>query len=488
MNRNQRLLARFAAVILSTLLIGLAASAAEHFPNETWMGIYIGKLKVGYARLYSEKADFEGKPGYRMESTSVMAVAMLGSAVEQNLNTVTYLNTNYEPVHEVFKMSSGGVSTTVTARFTPTEIIADMDSGGKKTSKKIPIPPGSKLVGEDSTLLSGSAKLKVGDKMSYKSFDPLMLALDDVQIEVVRAEDLALEDGKHHCLVIKSTTPLGNATSWQDDDDNLLKVEMDMGFVMVRESKAAAQSMSSGEYAPPADLAVVTSAQTKTKIADPRNVKYLKVRLGGFTDKSLVLSDSRQKAKYTGGENPSAEYRITARDFDASKSATLPIKDPAMAEYLSEAAYIEPDDLKIKAAAVHIVGGEKNAFKAASLIRDWVSENMQTNADIGVIRSSTEILNARTGVCRDYAVLYTALARAAGIPTKIVTGMIYWKDGFYYHAWVESFVGEWVPMDATLSGAFVDATHIKLAEGDTTAMFKMVKAVGTLKAEIVEYK
>ena len=486
MNRGLRFFARLTAIILPVLLLALAAPAAERFPNETWMGIYLGKLKVGYARLYSERADFEGKPGYRMENTSVIKVAMLGSDVEQNLSTVTYLNANYEPVHEIFKMSSGGVSTTVTAKFTPTEIIAEIDSDGKKTMKKIPIPPGSKLVGEDSTLLTGSAKLKVGDKMSYKSFDPLMLTLDDVRIEVVRAEDLVLDDGTHRCLVIRSTTPLGNATSWQDDVDNLLKVEMDMGFVMVREPKEIAQS--SGEYSPSADLAVMTSARTKTKIADPRKVKYLKVRLGGFTDKSLVLNDSRQKATYTGGEKPSAEYEITARDFDASKSVTLPIKDPAMAERLSEAAYIQPNDMKIKAASMQIVGGEKDAFKAASLIRDWVSENMQTNADVGVIRSSTEILKSRTGVCRDYAVLYTALARAAGIPTMIVTGMIYWKDGFYYHAWAESFVGEWIPMDATLDGAFVDATHLKLAEGDTMAMFKMVKAVGMLKAEIVKYK
>ncbi len=485
MSRKLRLPIGLTAVVM---LLALPALAAPRFPNETWMGIYIGKLKVGYARLYSEKADFEGKPGYRMDSTSVMNVAILGSDVEQKLNTVTYLNEKYEPVHEVFKMSSGGTSTTVTAKFTPTEIIADMDSGGSKTTKRIPIPTGTRLVGEDSTLLSGSAKLKVGDKMSYKSFNPLTLTLDDVQIEIVREDNLTLDDGKHHCLVIKSKTQLGDATSWQDDDDNLLKVEMEMGFVMVREPKEVAQSLGSSHYAPPADLAVMTSAQTLTKIADPRAVRYLKVRLSGISDKMLVVNDSRQKATYTGGKKPSAEYEIKAKEFDPAKSVELPIKDPVFAERLGETPYIQPNDPRIRTTALQIVGNEKNAYKAACLIRDWVSENMKTNADVGMIRSSTEVLDAKAGVCRDYAVLYTALARAAGIPTKIATGMIYWKDGFYYHAWAESFVGEWVPMDATLSSAFVDATHIKLAEGDTDAMYKMVKAVGLAKAEIVEYR
>jgi len=107
---------------------------------------------------------------------------------------------------------------------------------------------------------------------------------------------------------------------------------------------------------------------------------------------------------------------------------------------------------------------------------------------VGLIRTSTDILRSKSGVCRDYAVLYAALARAAGIPTKIATGLMYFRDAFYYHAWAESFVGEWIPMDPTLSTDFVDATHIKLAEGDATAMFKAVKVVGTLKAEISEFK
>ena len=58
----------------------------------------------------------------------------------------------------------------------------------------------------------------------------------------------------------------------------------------------------------------------------------------------------------------------------------------------------------------------------------------------------------------------------------------------YLHAWAESFFGEWIPADSTLSTDFVDATHIKLAVGEATAMFDMVKTMGALKAEILEFK
>ncbi|MCX6375811.1 MAG: lasso peptide biosynthesis protein, partial [Armatimonadetes bacterium] len=470
-------------------LVACVPVTAQRVPSESWMGIYIGQLKIGYAGFFVDKADFEGKPGYRLKSASVVSVPVLGEDVGQNLETTSYLNEKTEPVYEVFKMSSAGYSTTVTARFGKTEITAEVLSDGKKSTKKIPIPPGTKLVADDTNFLSQTIKLQVGDKRSFKSFDPLTLTLDDIEIEVVRSEELVLEDGRHRCLVIKSKTPLGDATSWQDEKGDLLKVETSMGFTMLREPKEAAQSLkAAGEYTPSADLAVMTSAPTNVKIAVPRRVKYLRVRVTGFTDKSLVLSDARQKASYSEAPTPSAVYEITASDFDPAKSASLPIKDPKLDEFLADGPYIQPSDPEIKSAVAQIVGDEKNACKAASLIREWLDANMRTKGNIGIVRTSTDILRARSGVCRDYATLYAALARAAGIPTKVVAGMLYFKDGFYYHAWAESFVGEWVPVDATLSTDFVDATHIKLTEGDALAMFKAVKAVGALKAEILDFK
>src|SRR5947209_1869987 len=82
----------------------------------------------------------------------------------------------------------------------------------------------------------------------------------------------------------------------------------------------------------------------------------------------------------------------------------------------------------------------------------------------------------RRRVCLDYATLYAALARAAGVPTRLCAGIVYAQGKFYYHAWAESYVGQWVAFDPTLYDpeqpvAYVDATHIKFAQGDVTGMF-----------------
>jgi len=94
------------------------------------------------------------------------------------------------------------------------------------------------------------------------------------------------------------------------------------------------------------------------------------------------------------------------------------------------------------------------------------------------------VIKSKRGVCRDYGILFAALARSAGIPSRIAAGLLYTDGAFYYHVWTECYVGEWVPFDATLPTDFVDATHIKLAEGDAPTMFGLAKVIGSLKAEI----
>ena len=451
----------------------------QDIPSETWMSVYIGTAKVGYARSLIRTTTFEGKPAYQIDDLSKIKVIVMDVEVGQDMESTTILNEQFDPIRQVFKMSSAGHTTIVTAVYGPKEIVAEVESEGTKSTKTIPIPPGSKVLGEP---LPFDAKLKVGDKFSARYFEPMSLKLDDAEIEVLRKERIKLEDKEYEALVVKSATSLGETTFWQDERGNSLKMAtslMGLTMTMVREPKEVAMGES---YAPPADLAVITSCPASREIANPRQVKHMKVRLSGLKDKALAISDARQKVTLTGS---TAEIEINARTFEG-EGLSLPIKDHK--ELLAETPYIQSANPQIISTAREIVGDEKNAYKAVALLHDWVESSMETRGDIGVMRSAVDILGAKEGVCRDYAVLYTSLARAAGIPTKFVTGLIYFKGGFYYHAWAESFVGEWIPVDATLPGIFVDATHIKLAEGDTSAIFDAIKAVGNLKAEVVAFQ
>jgi transglutaminase-like putative cysteine protease len=85
--------------------------------------------------------------------------------------------------------------------------------------------------------------------------------------------------------------------------------------------------------------------------------------------------------------------------------------------------------------------------------------------------------------------LYAAMARAAGIPTKLVGGLMYLEGmGFLYHSWAESYSGRWIAVDPTFNQVGVDATHIKLIEGhDWTSLLPIAKVVGNVKITTIHY-
>jgi transglutaminase-like putative cysteine protease len=89
-------------------------------------------------------------------------------------------------------------------------------------------------------------------------------------------------------------------------------------------------------------------------------------------------------------------------------------------------------------------------------------------------------------------VLYVALARAAGIPARIATGLTFVRGAFYYHAWPEVFIeespgrGTWLPVDPTLNQFPADATHFRLARGGLESQAAILPLIGRLKIAVLD--
>jgi len=100
---------------------------------------------------------------------------------------------------------------------------------------------------------------------------------------------------------------------------------------------------------------------------------------------------------------------------------------------------VQSDDPEIVATAKAIVGEERDVLRAARRIHEWVFENVRKRNSAGV-PSAVEVLRTKSGDCNEHTVLYVALARAAGIPTRLAVGLV-WANargagpGLYYHAW-----------------------------------------------------
>jgi transglutaminase-like putative cysteine protease len=110
--------------------------------------------------------------------------------------------------------------------------------------------------------------------------------------------------------------------------------------------------------------------------------------------------------------------------------------------------------------------------------------------------SVLQLLEVRRGACTEYALLFTTLARAAGIPAREVTGLYYLGDdekAFGPHAWSEVVLdGQWVPVDPAWGETELDAAHLTIGstKGDKelNLMVDFLSTFGKVSFKLIEVK
>jgi transglutaminase-like putative cysteine protease len=101
------------------------------------------------------------------------------------------------------------------------------------------------------------------------------------------------------------------------------------------------------------------------------------------------------------------------------------------------------------------------------------------------VPSALQVLEARRGDCNEHTVLYVALARALGLPTRTAVGLVHIRGSFYYHAWPEVWLGEWVAVDPTLGQVPADASHLRFLVGGLARQVELIRLIGRLQLEVI---
>jgi transglutaminase-like putative cysteine protease len=105
-------------------------------------------------------------------------------------------------------------------------------------------------------------------------------------------------------------------------------------------------------------------------------------------------------------------------------------------DWLLDPSPLTAPDGRIQDAAEELSASAVYGLPLADRINDWVYGSMTYRHDVtGVRTTAAEALALGTGVCQDYAHVMLAVCRAAGLPSRYVSGHMLGLGGT--HAWVE---------------------------------------------------
>jgi transglutaminase-like putative cysteine protease len=173
------------------------------------------------------------------------------------------------------------------------------------------------------------------------------------------------------------------------------------------------------------------------------------------------------------------------------QSEQISDNSPPSDEDLADTIPIQASHPQIANQANQIVSANDTAKERITKLVQWTAGNIANKMEDSFRPlKSLSVLKSKAGECESHASLYAALARSQKIPTRLVTGLVYVeKTGFLYHAWAESYVDGWIAVDPTSNQVPADATHIKIANGDSTDnAHTVLSIVGKLKMEVLEYR
>lgn len=442
------------------------ASLPDSFCGEQWMGVYYGNRKIGYTRRRCEKrAD-----GYRISEMMKMDVGILGAKERVEMTADAYLDPGLKPV--TFELSFGPpLGLRASGRAEGGDLHLTFEIGGRKTEQVIPLadvpsagfslPPG--IIG---------ARLAPGRKFSASVFDPATLSRVEMHLEVLGRERIATMGQTQQAFKIRGDLHGAEFYVWITEKGEIIREESPMGFVLVREKKEDA----AGIPGPSAEAIGQVSVSFNLRL--PENTRYLRVRLSGLDLKGLDIDGGRQNV--TGDV-------LEVRREDLSVTPSIPERLRSTGEYLRSTFFVQSDDPRIIALAEEIAGRGEDKLGAAQRLYRWVYTNVE-KAPSSTLPMATEVLKTKQGDCNEHTTLFTALSRAAGIPTRMALGLVYREGSFYYHAWPEIFIGRWIAVDPTLGQFPADAAHIRLISGDIGAQMRILGVIGKIKIEGIEYR
>ena len=470
---SPRAVLTFSVLVTLLFIFSIPISICEDIKKEHWMGIYSGDKRVGYS--YNSVSTLDGIT--EVNERTQLKIDFLGEKNDVETQALYKLK-DYKILSFEYKMKSDSVNLEASGKRHGDILKIKTETISGVTERELTIENELILPSILSTWIV-ERDFTEGESIIVSLFEPLSILMGTTNLlskhKINAMETIDIPLGNFSTIKIISDFMGSQSTSWITQEGEVIKQEFPPGLVAIKESKEDIQNKKSQSF----DIAQKTSIPANLKIDDPRDTEYLKIKLKGI-DLSQGFDIDDGYRQYLDGQILEIKSPMENENI-----YTLPYSDIKYKNLIEAENLIQSDDEEIIEVTQKVINGESDPLIASKKINKWIYKNIKKSATVS-IPNAKDVLKTKVGDCNEHAALFTAMARSAGIPTKTVLGTIYYEDRFYYHAWNEVYVGQWIAVDSTYGQLPADATHVKLIEGDISKSGEILKVVGKINIEILD--
>lgn len=481
--------------VLAAMAMLLAPARGAETRVERWYGVELLGQRSGWSRNVRTTTEAT------ITSESEMLLQIKRGAVEirVKVNTEFVETLEGKAVSMTSSMEMGSPAVEQKYVFKEDGVERTITSKGKATTAMLP-----KIEGEWLTPAAAeryvAQRLKAKPKaITLKTIDPtsgeklVSITHSEFTSEAIKAMGRDIEATK--TTIESSIMPGTKVYEWYDAEETLVKQETSIGALRLTMT-ITTKTDALGESDAP-ELMISMFVRPEGEIEQPRRTKRAAYLLS-------VAEGAIGALPNTGSQRVETvdEWRARVK-VDAAFPHAAPEGDATNAVYLASTALADLSDGKVQELREKALTNAGEGGKArAEALRRYVHTFIKKKT-LGVgYATASDVARSREGDCSEHGVLLAALLRAEGIPSRVVSGLIF-ADAFAgeekifgYHMWAQALlevkgVKTWVDLDATLPNATpYDATHIALvtsdlADGQTAVQLAaMAPLLGRLKIKV----
>ncbi len=447
--------------------------SAEIQLGDEWMGLYFRGEKAGLLHVRKSKVG----EAYRFEVETNIRMVSFGQEVRLELKIDANLSADLTLENFRFEVDAGPARMSGGGEVSGEELELKITTAGTEVVRTIELKKPPVLRSTIGPMLSREEMIP-GKKIAYQVFDPMTQQDQTIEIEVIGPAMVVVFDKEVPVTHIRQKVSGLVLNGWINQRGEMLRQELGLGLTAVRETEEQARFGLRGGTAG-ADLVGATMVEVGGLPPRLTDWTELSLKVDGVDLSSFELNDARQSL---------TDDTLTIRREPRLIGLQRPVLvgEGVPTESLAPEALIQADHPRIINMTRRIIGEELDTIIASKKIMAWLHKNMDQSLVAG-IPSALEVLDTRTGDCNEHSTLFAAMARSAGIPTRMVVGLVY-KDGrFGYHAWNEILGADgWVSVDTTWNQLPADVGHIAFLRGGLREQVRLLPLMGQIKLTRVQ--